>query len=232
MMVSFLFAVFGIHIQGQLAVTGFDENQQAYFNSVSNHAIIYTGKIEPRYLFKILNHPYLDTDAFRKGTLSYDGVVYPDVMIRLNQNQEELIVLSPDKRFATIVPRDRVGYASIDSLYICYGKPESANGQVLPEGYYVRLHNQDCQVWKRELFLLNSNIKDMTLEYFFEKKSKYYIYKDHIYYPVNNKRSVLKLFMSKKKELRKFIRQQGLNFRNDPDRSIVAVTDYYESLNK
>ena len=55
---------------------------------------------------------------------------------------------------------------------------------------------------------------------------------DGVYYPVSSKRSVLKLFASKKKELKRMIKQSGLNYRENPERAIVVITGYYDELNK
>ncbi|MDR2914811.1 MAG: hypothetical protein LBV74_08285 [Tannerella sp.] len=209
-----------------------DNNISSYLETTKNYASIYSGKEEPRYKVKIINHPYLDIEEFRRGTLSFDGRVYPDVMIRLNQDLEELAILSPDKSFSILAPRDRVEYATIDSLFIIYHKPVSADGRALPEGYYVRMYNGECQVWKRKTSFLNSRINDMVLEYFFENNTKIYIRKNGIYYPVSTKRSVLKLFASEKKELKKIIRKSGLIYKENPERAIVTITGFYDNLNK
>ncbi len=218
--------------QKQVDIQEVDDNVKSYLSTVKNYASIYNGKEEPRYKVKILNHPYLDTEEFRKGVLYFDGRVYSNMMMRLNQDLEELAILSPDKSYSILVPRDRVEHATIDSLFITYHKPVSADGKVLPEGYYVRMYRGECEVWKRKASFLNSKINDLVLEYFFENNTKIYIRKDGIYYPVSTKRSVLKLFASEKKELKRKIKQSGLNYKESPERAIVAITGFYDNLNK
>lgn len=205
-----------------------DEGIVSYMDYVGNQAVIYTGKEEAKYPTYILNHPYLDTNQYRKGTLGFDGLVYPNVKLRLNQNTEELIILSPDERFNTIVPTDRVDFAYIDSFYIFYNRPNS--GVPLPEGYYAMLHNGKYPVLKRETMFLSTTTKDMTIESSFVKRTRVYIYKDGKYNQVSSKRSVLKLLGSKKKELNRLIKLNRINFRNSPSDAIVAVVKLYEYL--
>ena len=207
------------------------DNINSYFNVVKSNAVIFTGKEEPVYGYKTSNHPYLNSMEFRKGELYYKGRVYPDVMLRLNHDIEEITVMNIDRSLSIIIPKNRLDYAIIDSLLILYQKPESADGLVLPEGYYVRIYNGNYQVWKRETCYLNTRIIDYVIEHFFEKNLRIYIYKDGIYNPVRSKRSVLKLFASKKKDLKKFIKQAGLNFNSSPDKAIYEVTKYYEEIN-
>jgi len=209
-----------------------DENVRFYMETVNNHASIYSGKEEPRYKVKIQNHPYLDTEEFRKGTLQMNGTFYPDVLMRMNQDIEELSVLSPNRNYSVLIPREQLDHAQIDSLFIIYHKPVSADGRILPEGYYIRLYAGDTPVWKRKTSFLNSRINNMSLEYFFENTTRIYVYRDGIYHPVNSKKSMFKLFATQKKELKKMMKQSGLKYRDNPEKVVVAITKYYDELNK
>ena len=81
-----------------------DGKEGRYVEKAGNQALIYTGELEPLYLNRLEGHPYLDTKDYRKGTLAFDGIVYPEVEMRLNVHLEKLIVLSPDRRLHVIVP--------------------------------------------------------------------------------------------------------------------------------
>ena len=234
LMICSLLITFNMLAQNYSAVAGKinDDNISSYLGAINNHAVIYTGKEEPMYNVRTTNHPYLNTIEFKKGELSYDGRVYKDVMLRLNCNIDELTVMNPDRTLSIIVPKDRVDYAVIDSMYIIYHKPKPADRMGMSEGYYVRTYNGDCQVWKRETCFLKNVIKDYEVEYLFAKKLKIYIYKDGTYYPVKRKGSVLKLFASKRRELSKIIKQSGLSFSSNPEKVVVEATKYYDKLNK
>ena len=228
---SFL-SIYYMCAQNQADMTVIDNSATSYFNAAGNHASIYSGREEPLYMFKAVNHPYLDTDKFMMGTLSVDGCIYPIVPMRLNQDIEELAVLSPNRIFSVIIPREQLDYAIIDSLYIVYHKPVSADGRVMPEGYYVRIYDGETQVWKRKVSFINTKVENLTIDYIFESNTRRYIYIDGVYYPVNKQRSVLKLFASKKKEIKKMFKHSGLKYNEDPEKAIVAITRYYDELNK
>lgn len=236
--VYLIFTMSAFHFQAQDKMhlkEGFSGNNHinSYLQTVGNHAIIYSGQEEVKYPNYILNHPYLDTDKFREGTLSFDGILYPNVRMRLNLHKEELVVFSSDNRFSVVVPRNRVDFATIDSLFIFYNFPSKDEPQ-LPEGYHVRLYKGDkYEVWKRETMFLESKIKDMLVESFFTKRRKHYLYTDGKYYPAGSKRALLGLLDSaKKKEIKKYIKQQKLNFKKSPDEAIVSVINYYETLSR
>ena len=210
------------------------ENAKSYLNAANEHAAIYSGREEPNLLKIWANHPYLDTDTFRTGTLSVDGSVYHEIPMRLNKYSGELIVATPDERLPVVVPREYLDYAIIDSLYIVYQKPVLANGKALPEGYYIRIQDGQSQVWKHCVSSLTSGIRrvERTLDYFFEHKESFYIYSDGAYHHVKNERSLLKVFEPKKNELKKVIRDLGLSFSKSPDNIVVTITKCYNELNK
>lgn len=207
-------------------------HMSSYLNSAGNHAIIYTGREEVKYPTYVLNHPYLDTNEFRSGTLSFDGIIYPNVKMRLNLHTDELAVFSYNNLFSVVLPSDRVDFATIDSLYIYYVNPQKET-LPFPKGYHVRIFKGKHEVWKRETMFMESKIKDMMVEFSFIKKRKFYIYKDGVYHTVSSKNSVLKLFdPAKKRDLKKYIKQHELNFKKSPDEAIVSVVNYYEYLSR
>ena len=69
-----------------------DGKEGRYVEKAGNQALIYAGELEPLYLNRLEGHPYLDTKDYRKGTLAFDGIVYPGVEMRLNVYLEKLIV--------------------------------------------------------------------------------------------------------------------------------------------
>ena len=238
-----------------------DEDVMSYHKAIESSAIIYVGKDETSfYKYPLKNTPYLDTDEFRKGIVSFDGRIYPDIMLRLNLNREELVVRSPDGAFNIVIPKERIDYAFIDSLLIYYHQPIAPDGIILPEGFYIRVHDGKYQVWKRDLYSMNiwssragdlaksineklvyiegmqksyeESIRPPDEYYIFYSKMRLFVVKEGIYYPVKNKRSLLNLFATKKKELKTFIRRSELIFRKEPEKTVIAVINYVNELNK
>jgi len=201
----------------------------SYLAVADNSAVIYSGKEEQTYPTNISNHPYYVSDQYQQGTLSFDGVEYHGVSMRLNVASEELIVSLPGRFFNVIVPRDRLDYAILNSYPLFYnGYAVKENS--LPEGYFLLIHKGNNSVLRRETAFLSEQITGRSLNRFFAKKVRYYIYKDGQYHSVDSKGALLKLFKNQKKELNRFIKQQNLNFRNSTEYAIVSVVEYYEKL--
>lgn len=50
------------------------------------------------------------------------------------------------------------------------------------------------------------------------------------FYEVDGKNSVLGVFKNKKKDLVKFIRQNDISYKRDPETAIVKMAEYYDKL--
>ena len=240
--VCFFLMTCHLYAQDQTSV----ENAKSYFKTVNNYASIYSGREEPAYSSKITNSPYLYIDGIRDrvdgfgvGILCSGGCIYYDVPMRLNQYIEELVVLSTDKKTKVMIPRGQFDYAIIetgqilmDSLYILFHKPVSADGKALPEGYYVRLHNGEYEVWIRTVSVIIEEIKDQYLNSSFRHNKRLYVVKDGSYHYVRNMNSLLKLFPQKKQEIKSLIKGKKLDFRKQPEATVVSAVSYYNELNK
>ena len=179
------------------------------------------------------NHQYLDTDTFRTGTLSFDGNVYNNVPMRMNLYSEAFDILSPEHD-SIVVPREYLDYAIIDSKYIVYQKQQSVGGKVMPEGYYIRVYDGQSQVWKHIDSSIKTKIRrvERTLDYYFDHKEQLFVYTNGVYHFANNENALLNIFDSKKKELKKVIKDLGLSFDKSPENIVVTITKCYDELSK
>jgi 3',5'-cyclic AMP phosphodiesterase CpdA len=200
-----------------------------YLAQTGARAVIYSGKGEEN-LSRVKGHPYLDTQEYRAGSLNFDGRLYPGVGMRLNVHTDELVLLSPDRRFGVVVLEEHVDSASFPAYEVFYNRQERRLAGLPDEGYYARLYNGRHTVWKRERKLIERVHNGMHVEEVFATQTRYYLCKDGRCQNAGNKRSLLKLFAPKKKELKLYIKQQSLDFKNAPDAAIVGLTSYYESL--
>lgn len=207
-----------------------DGKEGRYVNKAGNQAMIYDGELEPLYLNRLEGHPYLDTRDYRKGTLAFDGIVYPGVEMRLNVYLEKLIVLSPDRRLHVIVPSDRIRFVHLSEYDLYYMEPAGEKGH-FPKGFYVRLHAGKYSLWKRSTKGLERRMEGLTMTDRFAEKTSYYICRDGVYYPVSGKRSLLNLFNEGGNELKRYIKDERLSFGEERERSLIRVVEYCESLN-
>ncbi|MDR0659957.1 MAG: hypothetical protein LBG19_03970 [Prevotellaceae bacterium] len=201
----------------------------SYFDTIQNQIVIYNSKIQEPYPFNVENLPYLRISDYVTGELSYDGILYSDVALRLDLYKDELILLEPVNKHNIVLKNELVDYVKIHGRHICYYQNREKTAQLDP-GYYILLHKGSCEVLERESYLKVEKIEGTKTIVSFRKKNMRYVLKDGVYYAANNKKAILNIFGSHKKQLEPYIKQRKLNFNKDIEHSLVSVAKQYELL--
>lgn len=199
-----------------------------YLEKAHSLVTIYSGKEQIKYPAYIIGHPYLKSDSYEDGWLSYEGILYPHVRLRLDLYQNELIIHSPDTRFNIILDPDKIDYANLHNYKIIYHNRTKSNIP-LSNGYYLELPTGTYKIWRQSVCNLKETVSD-NITYEFIHKDKYYFFKGDYPYQVKGNNSVLKLFPSMKKELKHYIKQSGYSFKKDPEDFLLHISRQIEIL--
>lgn len=202
---------------------------KAYMSEAKEYAVIYNGKEQTPYPARLTNHPYLNTQEYKPGTLCYNNIIYNNVLIRLDLFRQECMVLSPDKPFNIVLEYEKFNYAVINGEQII--PSTDVEWKNIPAGRFLALlYNNKLSVIKKYDVSYKENINRLQIEGTFKTVERYFVCKDGICYPVKSKSSLLKLFPDKKKELDTYAKQNKLNFGSKREEAIIAITQYYENL--
>lgn len=168
----------------------------------------------------------LEDMGYGTGRLLYDGIVYPDLYMRLDLLQNQLVVLSPDKNYNIVLDPDKIERLSLFGYQVIYKKNDTFKN--FPgEGYYIELHEGENTVLKKDSYYM---IKRPG-EVFINRNVKYYLLKNNVYHQIKNKKSLLKALHSHRKELEQYIRDSRINFNKENiEDAIVSVVNHYEKL--
>jgi hypothetical protein len=228
-MKNLLFCIYTLLSAGLSYAQG-DDPAGKYMAAAGEYSPLYTGKMPLPYPAYFTNYPYLESADFVAGELSFDGVEYTGVRMRLDVYHDRLLVMPPAGGYEVMLPPEQVGHATLHGCHVFYHRADSLKG-CPAEGYYTLLHDAGCRVMARTSCSMREMSKDGATTGWFRFSTRYYILKEGIYHAVSGKGSVLKVFPSHRRELGRFISGQRLNFRRNAGESIVAVVKQYELLN-
>ncbi|MCA6073985.1 hypothetical protein [Fulvivirga sedimenti] len=200
-----------------------------YSQSVNGGAAIYNG---PEYKGAdptIAGHPYFLNKNFQFGSVQYMGYTYDSLIIGYNIVQDQLILVYPrDDAFFAIVPRkDRINYFSLLGHHFVQIKDLPAG---LPdEGFYDVLYDGTTKILARR-----SKIQAAYQEgnYLFEYKlnDQYFLWKDGRFHTIRTRAALYQLFKEDKREIKKFIRDENIDFKTYPDGYFQKLGPYLDQL--
>ena len=227
--ILFCYLIFGF---GRLLAQNSDQPQQIedtaleYMRIAGKQLALYYGKEQEMHQ-RTLNHPYLVNEHFAKARLSYNDVIYPEAMLRLDLNRDELIIVSPDFRQIVLTP-ENVDFAELYGKHIVYFRRDSLPG-CPSTGYYYLLHSGNCKILEKQV---NRMIPNDKSEMYFVLSTYYYLYKDGAYYTIRSKRGLLNALSSHRKELKRFISANHLSFRPYTEIFLALTVSEYEKLSQ
>ena len=140
------------------------------------------------------------------------------------------VVLKNYNDTALLLSKEKVssfGFAGHNFIKVTADSSASA----VKSGYYDVLYNGNTKLFAKRVKTITEKIDIQYSESFFSEHDEYYILKDDVFYPVNDKNSALHVLKDRKNELTKFIHQEKLKFRHAREMSFIKLVIYYDSLN-
>jgi len=196
-----------------------------YAESIGGQSHLYNGSAYSEYVSQREEHPYF-IDEWIDGSVTYDGEFHDNVPILYDLSLDHIIIDNPFSIKKVMLVNDKVAAFTIQDHRFVH-----LMDTPLPAGHYELAYDGKIKVYARYRKTLQSRVVDYSIFNEFQEKSLYYIYKDGKFIAVKGKRSVVKVLESKKRELKKFIRDNGLAFGADRVRDMSRVAQYYDQLN-
>lgn len=165
----------------------------------------------------IQGNPYFGSRQFENGTLSINGIVYPEVPLLYDSYLDQVVTFHPIfNQKILIKPEkiDRFVLSNGSSFRFIPGNSEYLHDQnriyeILGEGEFTALAKR---------YKSTKQLREMSqYDAVFTEKSDFFLWKDGEFYPVSKKSQAIEILELNKKETKKQIRTAGLNFKQNPE---------------
>jgi hypothetical protein len=102
----------------------------------------------------------------------------------------------------------------------------------IKSGFYQRLAEGNATIFARRYKEKQENIVELAIERRFVGFSDYYILKDGNYHAIVKKRSLLNLLKDKKQGIVQHLSQKKLRYKDDVEKSILQIVEFYNQSYK
>jgi hypothetical protein len=201
-----------------------------YFNAVGENAHIYNGYEYFTPDRNIKGSPYYLSDSPWPADVIYDDSYYKNIPILYDIVKDEVVINRLGQNFKISLINDKLKLFRLRSHEFIRVSVDSVNGNQLATGFYDRLYNGKTIVLAKRKTRLQETYVYSQISYEYIRQDIYYLIVDGQIVQVDSKSSVLKLFNLKKSEIKAFIRKNKLNFKSDFEKTLVAVSAYYDQL--
>lgn len=180
---------------------------QQYLDEAGDHAALFRGHLEAPYNSNLLaTHPFWESVEFTPGEVCYDGIFYPQVMLRFDVFRQLLSVMAPEGGHPIVPDQDKVSY------FTMYGMRFERRDQsfyCLPYiGQHLSLWHLRRKVTTTDRLIEKRYVKDLaTADRFFLQGP------DGSMHPVRRFSHVTRLYSQYRQQLKALRRAQHLRFR-------------------
>jgi hypothetical protein len=170
-------------------------------------------------------HPYFLFNEWLEGSIEYDGQVFNNVLLRYNLYTDEIITQHTLTYRTIQLVKDKIARFTLDGHSFV-----ALNSKALPTGFYDCLWAGDASLYAKRTKELKETISSGKVVREFNQKSRYFVSKDGLFYPINGKKALVKILNDRSIDFNSFIRSARLSFRkNKIEASLVKIVEFYSN---
>lgn len=175
------------------------------------------------------NANFKDSVTFVIGNVNYDGVLYTNVPLIYDLHQELLITRLHNGFTSYSLLNEKIDNFDMFDHHFVRFQPDDIN-RIMAAGFYDELYNNKLQLLAKRYKDLQEEHLEFTITNVFSEKNTYFLKKENKYYRVQNSSDFLKVLRNKKNELKKYVKDNKLDFRKNRERSMIMLVSYYDKI--
>jgi hypothetical protein len=173
---------------------------------------------------------FKDNSSWTMATVVYEGNVYNNVPVLYDSFNDLLVGRYYDNVTRYILRPDRTTGFQLGTHHFLRLQHQNIKNAV-KDSFYEQLYNGKSQVIaKRGKERTETMSQQEGVQVIFGDKSEIYIKKGNLFYSVQSRGDVLKLFKDKADALNRFIKTGTVDFRRDQEEAIVELAKHYDQL--
>ena len=175
-------------------------------------------------------NPYFGEKRRRQGSVLYDSVLYDHVLLLYDEVKDLVILWDFTNLYKVNLFPELIDRFTIEDHRFIRLK-DSLNPNQPHNGFYEVLYQGRMMLLKKEKKVIREDLSSgPTAEYYIEgADTSWYLKKNNVYYPVNTTRSLLHALKDRSREVKRFIRSNGLSMRRDRENTLLKVSAWYDS---
>jgi hypothetical protein len=235
---AFFLFIYSVNAQGYADTSGSGELKQEnlirhmYDAHRGNESAIYNGAYYYPYSSAIEGMPFFRSPDWNKGNVIYDGVLYENILMRLDLVKEQLIITPSEESGVSIAlfsPRVKeFSYSGLKFVRLSKSWDETFP---LDEGFYLELGRGKATAYARSIKLIEENVETSGIYRKFIEKNRYYVLKNGTYYSIKNKNDLLNVLKDRKSEIQQLLDRSNVKYKSNQELSIATAVTLYNQAN-
>jgi len=199
-----------------------------YMKTLGESTLLYNGREYIGIHSRTKGHPFYASDLPQKGSVFYNGTLYQHPAVTYDLVQDEIFI-NAYQNIPVKLLSEKIDHFSLEGREFVKMVQQPKDKNVLNSGFYEILYKGVVTVYAKSKKQLEPsfNLED---PYRFVQYDRYFIKKDDAYHEVNTAGALLSLFSGHQKEIRRYLRNENINFKKNRELAIVQGVKYYAQI--
>jgi hypothetical protein len=202
-------------------------SQKIYREAIRHSQHLYNGREYFVYDSPAKDHPFFESETWQESTLTYDRQQYQDIPLLFDIYKEEVIIEQTGVSGPIKLQNEKLAsFSVLNHQFIKVDQPNSG----LKTGFYDLIYDGKTQFLVKRIKDRQETVAVQGVTVHFYPKTKYFLLKGGKYHAVSSKRSILQLLKEHKNALKRYLKENKINFRSNPESAIAKTSAYYDQL--
>lgn len=206
----------------------YDNAVNTWYKNTDKQSRLYNGWLHIGYSHKIEGNAYYPGREWQKGTVIYDGLSFPDVLMMYDVYKDELIVQHFHKLMLNL-HNEKVKEFSFGNSRFIRIERDSAKRMTLSTGFYQEMHKGKISFLVKRQKIMEETITDV-LEQKFLSKNYYYVNRNETWHAVKTYKDLLAVFKDHQKEVRQHLKKNKVRYRKDKENAILLAVQHIDAI--
>ena len=202
-----------------------------YNNTRHDFNALYNGPFHYAYPVIKQGSPYFSGEAWQKGSVTYEDIIYVNVLMKYDLVKDQLIVMVEEKGHLPLElfsPRIKeFSYKDLKFIYIPRNSPLS-----LKEGFYHQLSKGKITALCKTENTMEQIIVDDKIEWKVNQRKKYFIIDNNHSRTINRQRDLMEAVKNHRQQISNYLKERKLKFKKNKEQVITAATELYNKLER
>ncbi|MEO5595450.1 MAG: hypothetical protein ABIR15_22640 [Chitinophagaceae bacterium] len=202
----------------------------SYKKQVQENLHIYNGIEYLRTGHGVKGTPFFASDSLQNGGIFYDGRLYENIPLYYDLVTDDVVINNYAQNNQIKLVPEKVNYFYILQHLFIRITADSLLPSFITTGFYEKLYDGKLSVFARHQKIprLSINASDNDARY--AAYNYYFVLLKNTFYRTDNKSDFLSVMDDKKDAIRKYIKDNKINFNKNREASMVKIAEYYSQL--
>lgn len=201
-----------------------------YQKAIGGQAKLYNGSKYQAPEHAVDEHPYFFSDDWIMGDVFYDDEWFGNVPLMFDLHSGQLIAEHLSSGHPIRLVNEKLSHFSLAGHTFEKIVNESVGGSLPLTTFYDILYPGETKVIAWYQKFVRDLIESHDIVRTFEARTRYFIFKNGVFFPVKSKASVLKILSDKKKDLKKFLKANRIQFSDNRESAMKKLAGFYDTL--